>query len=228
MLPCAVSPVPTSSAPSAAISGRHPEWRPDEIGSPLSRVRTRSADRSSADSLHVTRRMSFGSPFSWCVWQVVNSRDVAKSGCTTIPIRPPSPCAYRSSRSARTVLRRAPSRTPDTSEIRPGRSVTSTFPFGRNPMSQPCSSPPVTTSTARPGTAVVRGAGLGVGSPLSDAVPPDAVPVADAVAGTSPTESSPEQAPRLAAASRASAATGAVNRDLMPQSHPGRSAVARS
>ena len=93
MLPCAVSPVPTSSAPSAAISGRHPECRPVEIGSPASSVLTRCAERSSADSFQVTSRMSFGSPFSWWVWQVVNSREVAKSGCTTIPIRPPSPCA---------------------------------------------------------------------------------------------------------------------------------------
>ena len=37
-------------------------------------------------------------------------------------------------------------------------------------MSQPCSNPSATTSTARSGTAVLRGAGLGVGSGASDAV----------------------------------------------------------
>src|SRR6476661_6241611 len=35
-------------------------------------------------------------PPCWWVWQVVNSRLDAKSGCTTIPIRPPSLLTYRS------------------------------------------------------------------------------------------------------------------------------------
>ena len=94
-------------------------------------------------------------------------------------------------------------------------------------MSQPCSNPSATTSTARSGTAVFRGAGLADGSLLADAVPlPDAVE--RTVDGTSPTESSPEHADRAAQESSARTASGAAGRGLMPQSHPRRSAVARS
>ena len=75
-------------------------------------------------------------------------------------------------------------------------------------MSHPCSNPPATTSTARPGTAVLRGAGLGVGSGASDAV-------LVAVDGTSPTESSPEQAARATPATSATHASEAADRVLM-------------
>ena len=54
----------------------------------------------------------------------------------------------------------------------------------------------------------------------------DAVLVA--VDGTSPTESSPEQAARVAVASSATQASGRRTGSSCPQSHPARSAVARS
>ncbi len=149
-----------------------------EIGSPVSRSRTRSAVRPSRDSRHVTSRTSTGAPPSAWVWHVVNRREAAKSGCTTIPMRPPSPETKRSPRSASTRVTRAPARSPDTSESRPGRSETSAVPSGRNPTSQPCSSPPATTSTSSSGSTVLRGAGLGVAAVAA---------VGGAVGGTSPT-----------------------------------------
>src|SRR5205807_161600 len=56
----AVSPVPTSRAPSGATVGRQPEWRPDWlIGSPpTSGSATREADVPSVDSCQVTSRTS--------------------------------------------------------------------------------------------------------------------------------------------------------------------------
>ena len=66
MVARAVSPVPTSSAPSGANVGRQPLWRPDGLrGSPpTSGSAVRVAAVPSAESCHETTRTSTGRPAS--------------------------------------------------------------------------------------------------------------------------------------------------------------------
>jgi hypothetical protein len=196
MVPRAVSPVPTSSAPSALTVGRQPECRPDGlIGKPpTSGSATRDAAVPSAESCHVTNRTSVGVvPCMW-VWHVVNRRLCAKSGCTTMPISPPSPRTNTSERSAATGVTVAPGCVLDSSASRPSRWVSNTRPSGRNPTSHTCDRPAATTLTCSCGVPVRAGptgaaAGGELGAPrstevASGAVHPASPSTAAAVAAT--------------------------------------------
>ena len=158
-VPRAVSPVPTSSAPSAPMVGRQPECRPDGfIGSPPTSGSARGRRASpSADSVHVTRRTSTGRPPSMWVWQVVNGGSARSRGARPGPsARPRRGRARRRGRRRPASPRRPrPSRTAPPAG--PSRSVTSTRPSGRNPRSQTWLRPSATVLTRSSGVPVRLG-----------------------------------------------------------------------
>src|SRR6188508_631516 len=70
LVPTAASPVPTRRAPLRLIRSRQPPCRPEEVGSPFSRVRIRVALVAALFSRHATTRTSCPPPARNPPWQV--------------------------------------------------------------------------------------------------------------------------------------------------------------